>query len=67
MTKQKRPFSWFAIPLLFLLEISYAQPQQQPSFTLEQVLSSPFPSNLVGAESAGRIAWVFSYKAHFPP
>ncbi|MFZ3342898.1 MAG: prolyl oligopeptidase family serine peptidase [Terriglobales bacterium] len=28
-------------------------------FTLEQVLSSPFPSNLVAAEHAGRIAWVF--------
>jgi len=31
-------------------------------FSLEQVMSSPFPSNLVGAEPAGRIAWVFSAK-----
>ncbi len=29
------------------------------AFTLEQVLSSPFPTNLVAAENAGRIAWVF--------
>ncbi|MGA6985496.1 MAG: prolyl oligopeptidase family serine peptidase [Terriglobales bacterium] len=29
-------------------------------FSLEQVLSSPFPNNLVAAEHAGRIAWVFS-------
>src|SRR6202051_2161644 len=29
-------------------------------FSLEQVLSSPFPTNLVRAENAGRIAWIFS-------
>ena len=32
------------------------------SFSLEQVLSSPFPTNLVVAEHAGRIAWLFSAK-----
>jgi dipeptidyl aminopeptidase/acylaminoacyl peptidase len=32
------------------------------SFSLQQVLSSPFPANLVAAERAGRIAWVFSSK-----
>ncbi|MGA9904358.1 MAG: prolyl oligopeptidase family serine peptidase [Terriglobales bacterium] len=32
------------------------------AFSLEQVLSSPFPSGLVSAEHAGRIAWVFAYK-----
>jgi dipeptidyl aminopeptidase/acylaminoacyl peptidase len=31
----------------------------QPSFTLEQVLSSPFPSELVAAAHADRVAWVF--------
>jgi dipeptidyl aminopeptidase/acylaminoacyl peptidase len=31
-------------------------------FTLEQVLSSPFPTNLVAAEHAGKIAWVFDAK-----
>jgi hypothetical protein len=31
-------------------------------FTLEQVLSSPFPTNLVRAENTGRIAWIFSTK-----
>ncbi len=30
------------------------------AFSLEQIMSSPFPSNLVAAENAGRIAWVFS-------
>src|SRR5258708_27246622 len=30
---------------------------QQP-FTLEQVMSAPFPSNLTAAKSAPRVAWV---------
>ncbi|MGA2356636.1 MAG: prolyl oligopeptidase family serine peptidase [Terriglobales bacterium] len=50
---------------ILLLAISplFASAQQAPqSFTLEQVLSSPFPTNLVAAEHAGRIAWVFSFK-----
>ena len=32
------------------------------SFSLEQVLSSPFPTNLVAAQQAGRIAWLFAAK-----
>jgi len=31
-------------------------------FTLEQVMSSPFPSNLVAASHSGRVAWVFDAK-----
>jgi dipeptidyl aminopeptidase/acylaminoacyl peptidase len=31
---------------------------QQSSFTLEQVLSAPFPSNLTAAKSVPRVAWV---------
>jgi dipeptidyl aminopeptidase/acylaminoacyl peptidase len=38
-----------------------AQTDPQP-FSLEQVLSSPFPTNLVAASGAGRIAWVFTTK-----
>ena len=30
------------------------------SFTVEQVMSSPFPSNLVAASHSGRVAWVFN-------
>ncbi len=41
---------WFTVPLI------------AGSFTLEQVLSSPFPSNLVAASHAGRVAWVFDSK-----
>jgi dipeptidyl aminopeptidase/acylaminoacyl peptidase len=31
-------------------------------FTLEQVMSSPFPSNLVAASQSSRVAWVFDAK-----
>ncbi len=34
----------------------------QGGFSLEQVISSPFPSNLVSAARAQRIAWVFSMR-----
>src|ERR1700746_3336448 len=40
---------------LFLVSIP-ARAQQ--SFTLEQVTSAPFPSNLTAAKSAPRVAWV---------
>jgi dipeptidyl aminopeptidase/acylaminoacyl peptidase len=42
-----------------LLASAQAAPQ---AFTLEQVMSSPFPTNLVAADRASRIAWVFAYK-----
>jgi dipeptidyl aminopeptidase/acylaminoacyl peptidase len=32
------------------------------NFTLEQVMSSPFPSGLVAASQANRVAWVFNAK-----
>src|SRR5205814_5808064 len=32
------------------------------NFTLEQVMSSPFPSDLVAASHAPRVAWVFNSK-----
>lgn len=35
-----------------------AAPVESQSFTLEQVLSAPFPSNLVAAPSGGLVAWV---------
>src|SRR5439155_19920262 len=31
---------------------------QQPPFTLEQVMSAPFPDELVAAPAAGAVAWV---------
>src|SRR5438094_7555683 len=48
----------FAVALIFLVVPMRAQ----QSFTLEQVLSAPFPSDLTAAKSAPRIAWVLDEK-----
>ena len=51
-------FSAFSVALWVLATPARAQ----QSFTLEQVLSAPFPSDLVAAKSAPRIAWVLDEK-----
>src|SRR6202167_2243437 len=33
---------------------------QDRSFTIDQVLSAPFPTDMIAAASHGRIAWVFT-------
>jgi len=48
--------------LLFLLLLSFTGNGSAATFTVEQVLSSPFPSNLVAASRLGRVAWVFNAK-----
>ena len=51
--------------LVFLIGfVSPANSQSQApvGFTLQQILSSPFPTNLVSAGKSGRIAWVFRTK-----
>jgi dipeptidyl aminopeptidase/acylaminoacyl peptidase len=35
---------------------------QAPSFTIDQVLGAPFPSELTAAPAKGRVAWVFNAK-----
>ncbi len=50
--------SAFSVALFFL-----AVPvRAQQSFTLEQILSTPFPSDLTAAKSVPRIAWVLDEK-----
>jgi hypothetical protein len=48
--------------LLFALAVPFLMPQAnaQKPFTLEQVMSAPFPSELNPAPSKGRVAWVFN-------
>jgi dipeptidyl aminopeptidase/acylaminoacyl peptidase len=46
------------LPLLVLL-LAASAIAQKPGFTLEQVMSSPFPTALTSAARANRIAWVF--------
>jgi dipeptidyl aminopeptidase/acylaminoacyl peptidase len=47
--------------LALVLSCTLAARAQSP-FTLEQVLSSPFPTGLVAAEHGSRVAWVFDAK-----
>ena len=47
---------------LIALAICLPTPAWTAGFTLEQVMSSPFPANLVAASHSGRIAWVFDAK-----
>jgi len=46
-----------AIPLLVLLAVLCVQVQAQESFTLEQIMSAPFPSDLTASKTDNRIAW----------
>ncbi|HWS17273.1 MAG TPA: hypothetical protein VN223_04630 [Candidatus Elarobacter sp.] len=49
------------LPLLIVV-FAVASIAQKPAFTLEQVMSSPFPTALTSAAKANRIAWVFDSK-----
>ena len=49
-----------AIPLLILLAVLCAHAQAQQSFTLEQVMSAPFPSDLTASKTGNRIAWALN-------
>lgn len=48
--------------LLFLICVAAIPIVHAANFTLEQVLSSPFPSNLVSSSRSGRVAWIFTTK-----
>ena len=47
------------LPLLALLAGSVLAAAQREPFTIEQVMSAPFPSELVAAPAGGKVAWVF--------
>ena len=51
---------WFPVLVLFLISGFVPGVPADGTFTLEQVLSAPYPTNLVSARSADRIAWVFN-------
>lgn len=45
--------------LLLAVSFNQSSAQQTDGFTIEQVLSAPFPSDLIAAPTGERIAWVF--------
>lgn len=58
MLSRRSTLALLAIALLPLLSLGAAA--QQKEFTLEQIMSSPFPAGLVAAPSGGKVAWVFN-------
>jgi dipeptidyl aminopeptidase/acylaminoacyl peptidase len=55
-------FGILSFSILSLCSLDCPAQQAPQAFSLEQVMSSPFPTNLVRAEKAERIGWVFSAK-----
>jgi len=49
-------------PLLYVYASQNSTGSSPQDFSLEQIMSSPFPTNLTAATHAGRIAWVFAFK-----
>src|ERR1017187_2778372 len=47
--------------LAVMIGMAQAVAQQRP-FTLEQVMSAPFPSDLVAALAGGKVAWIFNQR-----
>lgn len=52
-----KPRFVFSVTLTFVLVCLAAQAQER-QFTLDQVMSAPFPSDLTAAPAGGRVAWV---------
>src|ERR1700721_4667945 len=61
--KKVRHFRFLAESLLVLSGLVIFSPSMRAqSFSIEQILSAPFPSQLTASASGARIAWVFSKK-----
>src|SRR5215475_15478055 len=58
MPAQVRARSFHAVAFVFALLVAGFPARGQQSFSLEQLLSAPFPSDLTAAKSVPRIAWV---------
>jgi hypothetical protein len=58
--KHFRSKPWLLILALLIVAGLAAGAAAEGTFTLEQVLSAPYPTNLAAARSADRIAWVFN-------
>jgi dipeptidyl aminopeptidase/acylaminoacyl peptidase len=57
--KRVAMMKYFLIAFLAAAASWGAAAAQQAPFTLEQVMSAPFPSELVAAPAGGKVAWVF--------
>ena len=55
----RKTIFWSFCPALIFTALSAAISAQQP-FTLEQVMSAPFPTDLIAAPKGEKVAWVFN-------
>ena len=62
MKPSSRAVSRFVSALLIFVLCLCATAVAQQKFTIEQVMSAPFPSELATADHGSRIAWVFEFK-----
>lgn len=51
---------FYSLIILLFVCANFVFSQSNPSFTLQEVLSAPFPSNLAVAPIGDRVAWVFN-------
>jgi dipeptidyl aminopeptidase/acylaminoacyl peptidase len=58
MPRLSRTPAWFLV--LALLLSGLPATAAEPGFTLEQVMSAPFPSDLTAAPKGGAVAWLFN-------
>ena len=57
----KRICTRFAVSgVAVLLTLCVAAAAQESPFTLEQIMSAPFPEGLTAAPAGGAVAWVFN-------
>ena len=55
----------FKLKLSLLIGLAlFVQASIYSQFTLEQVMSSPFPTELTASRKGQRVAWVFDEKGH---
>jgi dipeptidyl aminopeptidase/acylaminoacyl peptidase len=52
----------FTVTFLFALTLAPVSAFAGSNFSLEQILSSPFPSDLIAAKQTGRVAWTVNAK-----
>jgi dipeptidyl aminopeptidase/acylaminoacyl peptidase len=58
-SRARRRLALLFVPTLVAIPVARAAAQNAGSYTLEQIRSYPFPSELSGASAAPRVAWVF--------
>jgi dipeptidyl aminopeptidase/acylaminoacyl peptidase len=60
MLRQKPGFRAAAVVGVLLSQCATAHAATNAAFSLQQVLSAPFPSGLIAAPAAGRVAWIYN-------